>query len=68
MKRKFLSALAVGVIFIFSGCNDLSTSRFISKMKNKPAPDFELRDLSGQTVRLSELKGKPIVLAFFAYG
>ncbi|MBN1204994.1 MAG: TlpA family protein disulfide reductase [Myxococcaceae bacterium] len=31
-----------------------------------PAPDFHLRELSGGQVRLSELRGKPVVLAFWA--
>lgn len=30
------------------------------------APDFALADLSGQTVRLSELRGQPVVLNFWA--
>jgi len=28
------------------------------------APDFELEDVNGQRVRLSEMRGKPILLAF----
>ena len=31
-----------------------------------PAPDFTLRTLEGGQVRLSELRGKPVVLAFWA--
>jgi peroxiredoxin len=31
-----------------------------------PAPDFVLRGLSGEPVRLSDLRGKPVVLAFWA--
>jgi peroxiredoxin len=31
-----------------------------------PAPDFQLRTLTGEQVRLSELRGKPVVLAFWA--
>ncbi|ADO74676.1 TlpA family protein disulfide reductase [Stigmatella aurantiaca] len=31
-----------------------------------PAPDFQLRSLSGETVRLSDFRGKPVVLAFWA--
>ncbi len=34
--------------------------------KGAPAPDFTLRTLSGEQVRLSELRGKPVVLAFWA--
>ena len=28
------------------------------------APDFELEDVSGKRVRLSDLRGKPVLLAF----
>jgi len=31
-----------------------------------PAPDFTLPDLEGNQVRLSELKGKPVVIEFGA--
>jgi peroxiredoxin len=33
---------------------------------NSPAPDFELENLAGERVRLSELKGKPVLLNFWA--
>jgi peroxiredoxin Q/BCP len=33
--------------------------------EGKPAPDFELRSDSGETVRLSALRGKPVVLYFY---
>jgi thiol-disulfide isomerase/thioredoxin len=32
----------------------------------KPAPDFALQDLQGNTVRLSALRGKPVLLDFWA--
>jgi peroxiredoxin len=28
------------------------------------APDFELKDIDGKIVRLSDFRGKPVVLAF----
>src|SRR5258708_4505943 len=31
----------------------------------KPAPEFELRDLEGQTFRLSQFRGKTVVLEWF---
>lgn len=30
---------------------------------NMPAPDFELIDTQGRTVRLSDFRGKPVILA-----
>ncbi len=37
-------------------------------MKGRMAPDFELKDLQGATVRLSDLRGKPVLLSFWAVG
>jgi thiol-disulfide isomerase/thioredoxin len=36
------------------------------KMLNQPAPDFALLDLEGKTVKMSELKGKIVVVDFWA--
>ena len=33
--------------------------------EGKPAPDFELRSDSGETVKLSDLRGKQVVLYFY---
>jgi thioredoxin-dependent peroxiredoxin len=33
--------------------------------EGEPAPDFELSTDSGETVRLSELRGKPVILYFY---
>ncbi len=33
--------------------------------EGKPAPDFELSSDSGETIKLSELRGKPVVLYFY---
>ena len=34
--------------------------------RGKPAPDFQLNTLDGQSVSLSDLKGKPVLLNFWA--
>ena len=33
--------------------------------EGKPAPDFELKSDTGETVRLSDFRGKPVVLYFY---
>jgi peroxiredoxin Q/BCP len=33
--------------------------------EGKPAPDFELRSDTGETVKLSALRGRPVVLYFY---
>lgn len=40
----------------------------VASLTNKPAPDFELTALDGPKVKLSDFRGKPVLLAFFAYG
>jgi hypothetical protein len=34
----------------------------------KSAPNFTLKDLSGREVSLSDYRGKPVLLAFWAVG
>lgn len=35
-------------------------------MVGNPAPDFALQDLQGRTVRLSDLRGRPVLINFWA--
>ncbi len=35
-------------------------------VKGQPAPDFELKDLNGNTVRFADLRGKAVLLNFWA--
>lgn len=37
-----------------------------SRMVGSAAPDFELKDLSGKSVRLSDLQGHPVLINFWA--
>lgn len=50
------------------GCAVSPERQYANRMVRTPAPDFELAGLDGAKVRLSELRGKPVVLAFWAFG
>ncbi len=50
------------------GCIGADQRRFEAHVRDKPAPDFELTALDGGTVKLGDFRGKPVLLAFWAYG
>ena len=60
-----LSALAAlaGALYVRSGVQ--AAPGKVYKVGDKVA-DFALKDDNGKTVRLSEFKGKPVVLTFYA--
>ncbi len=67
MKR----TIAIGAAFMIlgaTGCAGTAERRFIARVKDNPAPDFELTALDGGQVKLSDFRGKPVVLAFWAFG
>ncbi len=70
MKRMVCTGLTL-MILTSAGCSMWREARIkwqMGKMKNKMAPDFELTALDGGKVRLSDLRGKPVLLAFWAGG
>jgi thiol-disulfide isomerase/thioredoxin len=67
-----ISGLALGILL---GVIILWESGTFSKIQDsfqngpivgRPAPDFELADLNGNSVRLSQYKGHPLILNFWA--
>ena len=66
MRRVWYVAAVLSVLGL-AGCAGAAERRFIAQVKNKPAPDFELTALDGAKVRLSDQRGKPVLVAFFAY-
>jgi peroxiredoxin len=74
MRVKTVSAIATSlgiVILIFVGFRALPDSHHRSasadqKQQEKLAPDFELKSLDGRTAKLSDYRGKTVLLNFWA--
>lgn len=67
--RPFLAlSILLSLIITFTGCvsPDRENRRYQPALVEKPAPDFTLRDLRGNQVSLSDFRGQPIVLNFWA--
>jgi cytochrome c biogenesis protein CcmG, thiol:disulfide interchange protein DsbE len=61
-RRAFLTGAASAALLFLA-----APSAFAAKsLLNKPAPDFTLKDLAGQPLSLSRLRGKVVVLNFWA--
>lgn len=68
MLKKAHFALSCMVGFSVLGCAGMDQGKLRAQWKGKAAPDFELASLDGGKVKLSHFKGKPVVLAFWAFG
>lgn len=62
--RAFSSLLIISVLMVFSFPNIAGAERVINIMEGKHAPNFALKDLGGHTVKLSEYRGKTVLLLF----
>lgn len=60
--RRLIYAVVLLAIFAALGCS----KREAPAVEGNPAPDFTLNDLSGQPAQLSSLKGKVVLLNFWA--
>lgn len=61
--RRFLLEASL-VALVYFGISHLQTSGLLSR--GEPAPDFRLNNLQGESVALSEFRGKKVLLHFWA--
>jgi peroxiredoxin len=59
-------AMVVALMLVFAFKLARHPSQTPGAAQSKPAPDFSLQSLEGKTVRLSDYRGKPVVLNFWA--
>jgi len=66
VKRVSLAAMTL-MLALGAGCSSSGSSRIDKAAKDrKPAPEFSLADAGGKTVKLSDFKGKVVLLDFWA--
>jgi cytochrome c biogenesis protein CcmG/thiol:disulfide interchange protein DsbE len=65
---RFLPPILAAALFALSGCESTGiVSAAVKQEKDrKPAPDFTLKDGMGRPVKLSDYKGKVVMLNFWA--
>lgn len=66
--RNLCAVSAFSLVLFLSGCSGQPPGTASAKtVKNrKPAPDFTLKDASGNSVKLSDFRGKVVLLNFWA--
>ena len=66
--RRFFFALSVISLLLLGSCSTASPRRgpVKAEKERKPAPEFELKDSMGRTAKLSDYRGKVVLLNFWA--
>ena len=58
---KTILPIILTLVLLVTGCSEPSVAR-----TGEPAPDFQLKNLDGQSVSLSDFQGKPVLINFWA--
>ena len=58
---KVILLIILTCVLLVTGCSEPSGARV-----GEPAPDFKLQNLDGQYISLSDLRGKPVLINFWA--
>ena len=66
--KRLAGVVGVSAIVALVSFSCMSEKRYRLEMQHKQAPDFSLMDLDGNKVQLSDFRGRPVVLTFWAYG
>ena len=61
---KVILTITLTLGLLITGC---SSEPAVARV-GEPAPDFQLQDLDGQTISLSDFRGRPVLLNFWATG
>ena len=66
--RSRWASMIIAIPLVMTGCKMGGADASAAHLRGKVAPDFTLKDLDNQDIKLSDYRGKPIMLAFWAYG
>ncbi len=66
MSKPIIAALCVAILFLTACTNEAVHAAVKPEKDRKAAPEFALKDVNGQTVHLSDYKGKVVLLDFWA--
>lgn len=65
--RALLGAVVAGGLLVALGFGLTRDARVLPTVSvSKPAPEFDLKSLDGRPVRLADLRGKPMIINFWA--
>jgi thiol-disulfide isomerase/thioredoxin len=60
------SGVSRGVLSVLMLCGVMANGALLPEKERKPAANFALQDATGKTLKLSDLKGKVVLLNFWA--